>query len=237
MDVQEIAHQFFSFGLIYSVLFCIIRTIIDIYRWFSPKGKSSNLHTDAAADSAEAFGERAERRVEQELRDLDVPTLRNVFLQDPKGRLTEIDLLALVGSRILVVEVKAWPGQIVADPSAKEWLQIKERGDRKTMANPLEQNRRHQRVLQTLLPTSASEGLVVFAAGTFEDGVPPGVVDVPALLTIVTQTRQAEPDDATLLAWGKLASWSTRQNKSELNQALIAQITGRREQVAVDGAM
>jgi len=32
--------------------------------------------------------------------------------------------------------------------------------------------------------------------------------------------------------WGKLSSWSARQNKSELREVLMAQIRDRREQAA-----
>lgn len=234
MSVQDASHAFFTYGLIYSILFCVSRTIIDVVRWLSRKGKSADQLAGAGEDSAEAFGERAEHRAEQELRGLDIPTLRNVFLHGPMGRLTEIDLLALVGNKILVIEVKSWPGQIAGDQDAKEWIQIKETGDRKVMMNPLAQNRHHLRVLQAALPEAACKGLVVFIAGAFADTAPSGVVDLPALLAWVYQHRSEEPDDSTLLGWGKLSNWAAQQNKSELRETLMAQIRDRREQVPAE---
>jgi Holliday junction resolvase-like predicted endonuclease len=224
---EHISHVFFSFGLVYATLFCFSQTIIGISRWLLGKRSASDQSFRPRVDSAEAFGDRAEREVEDQLRNLGIPTLRNVFLRGAKDRLTEIDLLALVGSTILAIEVKAWPGQIIGALDDKEWIQVKGRGTRKVMGNPLEQNRHHLRVLRAALPGAACDGLVVFTAGTFADGLPSGVLDVSSFLAHIDQKRQPEPDDATQLGWGKLSNWSMRQDKAELQQALIAQIQSR----------
>lgn len=223
--MEDFWHQFFTVGLVYSIGLSTYLTIRAAFQWVSrPGGDPPPL---VSADSAEACGERGERRVEDALRQAGIPTLRNVFLHQPGGRLTEIDLLALVGSTILVIEVKAWSGQVVGDVGDETWFQRKDRGGDKLMKNPLRQNHHHLRALRRALPSARSASIVVFTDAAFPAGTPAGVVDIPGLLRRIADLRRGDPDAATIQGWGKLSAWSMQQDKSALQANLVRQIGDR----------
>ncbi len=110
MTVQEFSHQFFTFGLIYATFFSIFRTIRGILQWMGRRtGAPKGIRSRPMAP-AELHGDQGERAVDRALREAGIPTLRNVFIHLSGGGLTEVDVMALVGAEILVIEVKAWTG-------------------------------------------------------------------------------------------------------------------------------
>lgn len=229
MSLQDLSHEFFTFGLMYSTFLSIFITIRGLYRW---TGRRNGLYYASRRDtvslvSAERHGEQGERLVDDALCEAGIPTLRNLFLHDPGGQMTELDLVALVGKTLLVIEVKAWAGEVVGDANDMEWTQKKNNGALKLLKNPLHQNQHHLRALRTVLPKARSAGIVVFTESRFPDGLPDGVVDLSGLLQLIEQERKADPDAATVLGWGKLSVWSMRQNKRQLQEALITQIHGK----------
>lgn len=221
-------HTFFTYGLMYSSFFSIFMTIKELSRWFFAEKKPDVRATAFSVDPAASHGEEGERQVDCALREAGIPALRNVFIHSPAGRLTEIDLLALVGSTILVIEVKAWAGQVFGKSADEDWVQRKHCGIIKEMKNPLHQNRHHLRALRQAHPKARNHGIVVFTEAGFPDGWPNGAVDIPDLLDLIEKQRKAVPDTATMLAWGKLSACSGQQDKIHLHDTLVAQVHGRK---------
>ncbi|MTJ93932.1 MAG: NERD domain-containing protein [Desulfovibrio sp.] len=177
----------------------------------------------AATDPLQKHGNDGEEKVDAALREQGIPTLRNVFLQSWKEHVTELDLVALIGTSITVIEVKAWTGDVRGRTDDAEWSQVK--GHQvKMMGNPLLQNRYHALHARRHLPRAHIAELVVFTEGMFPEGQPEGVVDIPGLLEYVGHQRTGEPDSPTMLAWGKLASISGRQDKQLLREKLLSQV-------------
>jgi Nuclease-related domain len=76
--------------------------------------------------------------------------LIDVTLPTVSGGTTQIDHILLTTGGIFVIEVKHWAGVIRADAAAESWEQSSLRG-RVWLANPLQQNAHHCRVVRGLL--------------------------------------------------------------------------------------
>lgn len=86
--------------------------------------------------------------------------LLNLPLTDRK-RETEIDLLMITPSGILIVEAKNYSGRIIGDDTKDEWTQIKEtrqggttRTTMRHIKNPFRQTRRQRDILKSILDTN-----------------------------------------------------------------------------------
>lgn len=177
-----------------------------------------------SVDPADLHGKEGEAMVDAALRSAGVPTLTNVFLDSWRGNITELDLLAFVGAEIMVIEVKAWAGEIRGQAEDAEWTQRKEHGESKSMRNPILQNRHHVQQAQRAFPHAVFSNVVVFTEVVFPAGAPAGVLNIDGLLSLVRTLRAGQPNNSTVFAWGKLSSISGCQDKAVLRAKLLAKI-------------
>ncbi|GHU97132.1 topoisomerase [Clostridia bacterium] len=73
---------------------------------------------------------------------------RNVYLQRPDGKYTEIDLVAVNVKGVFVFESKNYSGWIFGSETQKEWTQSMPTGFKNKFYNPIKQNESHIKALQ-----------------------------------------------------------------------------------------
>lgn len=126
-------------------------------------------------------GKAGESRVTTILRRLTAEVRDDVLLPDGRGGLTQVDHMALTPAGIWAVETKDYSGLIFGREREKTWTQ--KLGNRTyRFQNPLHQNFGHVRALETALPGTPIQGLVVFTdRARFPRGEPAGVVRIEDL--------------------------------------------------------
>jgi len=116
-------------------------------------------------------GVAGERIVYLQLTKFGVPEnqiFRNVYLRSKRGRLTEIDLIAVSKRAVFVFEAKNYGGTISGDGKRRDWTQ--RIGKQKHyLLNPFLQNRHHVKVLKHVLRDMGVEGVETIPITVFTD--------------------------------------------------------------------
>jgi len=137
-------------------------------------------------------GLKGERRVGHRLRELGVPVLHGAFVADGAGE-RELDLLALLGGWIWVVEVKSSLGHPPRriGPALAEAARV--------------QLRRQMAALARALPGAELSGVVVFSERVRIEPPVDGVTTLEGLADLVAGQGGA-PSAATLEGWRRLCA-------------------------------
>jgi hypothetical protein len=119
--------------------------------------------------------------------------LNNVTLQLEDGT-TQIDHLLVSRFGVFVIETKHYKGWIFGDEKSKQWTQVIFKRKHR-LQNPLHQNYKHLRAVQTLLdflPPEHVIGVVVFTGeAEFKSRKPAGVYSLDELLSYLLGFDQA----------------------------------------------
>ncbi len=109
----------------------------------------------------------------------------NVTLKTENGT-TQIDHILISKYGVFVIETKHYKGWLFADANSKKWTQVIF-GYKYKFQNPLHQNYKHIKVVQStldFLPSEQVTGLVVFTGdGTFKTTQPPNVYSLKSLVS------------------------------------------------------
>jgi hypothetical protein len=121
----------------------------------------------------------------------DYHVMNHVTLQLKNGT-TQIDHILVSRFGVFVIETKCYKGWIFGDAKQTNWTQVLFHY-RFKFQNPLFQNSRHVRAVQTLLdflPPTAVKSVVVFAGeAEFKTEIPPGVVFVSGLVDYLREHK------------------------------------------------
>lgn len=136
--------------------------------------------------------------------------LDDVVLGGSRGRAAQVDQLVRGRSRLVVVEVKNWSGEISGAADDPKWTLVRASGSRTTFRNPLLQARRQAGIVAEACGEDPPEvaSLVVMAgrarhaAGAFPEGVV-ATRDLRRVLPRLLGTA-GEPDPRIEPAWAAL---------------------------------
>lgn len=157
---------------LYIVVGLVVGYVVGRYRAF---------RSSAYQNRGEAL---VARVLKSRLRGPDYHLMNHVTLQLKDGT-TEIDHILVSRFGVFVVETKTYKGWIFADASQPKWTQVLLKA-RFRFQNPIFQNRRHVRAVQSVLdflPPTAIKSVVVFTGQVeFKTDVPQGVVYISELV-------------------------------------------------------
>lgn len=104
-------------------------------------------------------GEDGEKQVLRYLEKRDLPALHSLIVQG-RHSFTEVDVVALVGDTILVIEVKNWGGTFYGEAHERYWRRMVGRKATRVF-NPLAQNQGHLRAMRHAFPEGRYEGITI----------------------------------------------------------------------------
>lgn len=120
----------------------------------------------------------------------DYRLLENVTLATGDGSTTQIDHVVVSPFGIFVIETKHYAGLVVGTERQKNWTQITRTKKRK-FQNPINQNYKHLKELQTLLPEldrQCFHSLIVFSGNArFQHHMPSNVIQSDDIAQYVRQ--------------------------------------------------
>ncbi len=124
----------------------------------------------------------------------DFHLLNHVTLKDERGT-TQIDHILVSRFGVFVIETKNYSGWIFGNATQATWTQVLFY-QRFKFQNPIHQNFRHVRAVQSLLdflPPNAVKSLVVFAGqAEFKSDVPAGVIYISNLIEYLQSVSHSE---------------------------------------------
>jgi hypothetical protein len=172
---------------------------------------------------AKLRGMEGEALVGRALAKLGLPALHDIVLPDGKGRLTQIDHVALTSQGFLVIETKNYSGLIFGTASERHWTQKLGRTTSR-FQNPLHQNALHIKAVQALQLGAPVLGQVVFTnAARFPMGLPAGVSLLHSLREDLSEHLHAAPSEAINNAWQRLQQLaSTDRAAKQAHRAELA---------------
>ncbi len=169
-------------------------------------------HLNKLADYARHLkGVRGERQVARMLDRLDYPVRHDCYLGKRGGRVTQVDHLALVGSRIVVIETKNYYGEIHASDGDPKWTLVDEKGvTLKVIKSPLTQNDIHVRAVHDTFGVEPLGLVVMTDLSSFPKGEPRGVVQIRHLREgLDAIAHQGGDIDEAESAWERISSYLT----------------------------
>ena len=92
--------------------------------------------------------------------------LHHVYLPIGEGRTTELDLLMIHEKGLIVIENKNYSGFIYGRGSETYWMQVRERGEKRSFYSPVRQNEGHIRHLRAFL---GQEAVPIWSVITFNE--------------------------------------------------------------------
>jgi hypothetical protein len=137
------------------------------------------------------FGEFLVNRLLSQLPELNYKLVKNVTLPTETGT-TQIDHIVVSKFGIFVIETKNMKGWIFGTKNQKQWTQKIYRHTSK-FQNPLHQNFKHIKTLESLLDIELSKlhSLIVFVGdSTFKTNVPDNVIYAKSCLDFIQKFRQ-----------------------------------------------
>ncbi|MCE5361264.1 MAG: NERD domain-containing protein [Acidithiobacillus sp.] len=147
-----------------------------------------------------------ELQVKTAVSGLCAASVHDVLVQDERG-LTQIDHILLTSRGIVAIETKNYAGTLYDNGRGRPWVQRIGRRSNK-LHNPLDQNYRHRKALESILPGIPVMDLVVLAGpARFGNGRPERVLTLRELKkTLRTMRDDPEPAAALSAAWNRLLS-------------------------------
>ena len=156
--------------------------------------------------------------------------INDLTLQDEQGQTTQIDHIILSPYGIFVIETKNYKGWIFGNAKQKQWTQTIYQRKHK-FQNPIHQNYRHIKILQSILQDVVDESLfvnvVVFVGDAeFKTQLPKGVFDNQQWIAYIKSFQQLliSTDQMTLIQQrldkaSLEKSWKTnREHVAQLKQ-------------------
>ncbi len=120
-------------------------------------------------------GKLGEWKVQSMLSGMKATILNDVIIADDRG-LTQIDHLVLTPSGVVILETKNYSGTLYDRGRRRPWLQYIG-GKKIETHNPLDQNYRHRKALENLIPgVPIVDVVVLVGSGHFKGQKPDGVV-------------------------------------------------------------
>ncbi|WP_018234392.1 nuclease-related domain-containing protein [Thioalkalivibrio thiocyanodenitrificans] len=139
--------------------------------------------------------------LEKELKGQDARIFRDVLLERPNGRLSQIDLIVACRRGIFVIEVKNLNGQIFGSKEDKRWMQaLAYRHSKRYFYSPLKQNATHLKAVQEVLGVAPAKLFNVVALSGFGKLITP----IPGVLSL-----------------GRVPQYILRQRSSRLSQSEV----------------
>lgn len=144
-------------------------------------------------------GFKAELKVARRLRELGVPILHGAVVGDGLGRERELDILALLGGCIWIVEVKSSQGH------PPRWTAdgVRIVGPA-TVEKARRQNAGQVKALARVLPGAATAGVTVFSERVCIEPPCPDTTTLEALPAFVAPNMDRDASPSTLDAWQRL---------------------------------
>lgn len=144
--------------------------------------------------SIKRWGDDEEKRVQDVLGQLpsDFIVLNKVWLQDPEGRMSEIDHLVIGKTGVFCIETKGYRGMIYGSPDSP-WKQLKStRGGHlkwRQVTNPISQCQCHARTVRAIIESRGGVGNWV---------APVVVFSYPQVVLNLTQLDKSEAEIISL---------------------------------------
>jgi hypothetical protein len=174
-----------------------------------------------------ALGAGGEFAVEFLSSHLGLPFIADVYM--PFGSIvTQIDGMAIMNGRIVVMETKNWGHVVRGNPVDPQWTQHIRGGGTRKLYNPFKQNELHLSAVNQFLGRSdLTDGLVMLVGeASFPDGMPAGMIRLKDLLDARPSGSISEPGLQT--AWDRLKTYARTCDRSELRTRHAASIASWR---------
>lgn len=122
--------------IVFSIVFLIFSLLVSAFRSPLRKGKD---------------GEKVVAKMANKYLDSDNYKLLNNVTLETRGGTTQIDHVIISRHGVFVIETKNMSGWIFGGERQRQWTQTFSSGDKYKMQNPLHQNYKHVRAVQTAL--------------------------------------------------------------------------------------
>ena len=169
-----------------------------------------------------ALGEAAlTRLLRKRLPSSDYHVLHNIMLPTDEDETTQIDHIVVSQFGVFVIEAKNYSGWIFGDEKSHMWTKTLPGGRKYRFQNPLRQNFRHTKTMESLgVPAGAVKSVIAFSENvTFKTAMPPNVLhfgDVPDYIlsfgTPLIHRRLAETIESALRNWNRNIDPKVRKN-------------------------
>ena len=132
--------------------------------------------------SAESRGARGEAELSKLLKNglhySDYHILHDIMLPTDEDETTQVDHIVVSRFGVFVIEAKNYSGWIFGDERSRTWIKTFPGGRRYRFQNPLHQNFRHTKTMESLgVPATAVKSVIAFSRdATFKTTMPPNVL-------------------------------------------------------------
>lgn len=171
-----------------------------------------------------AKGKVGEWFVALSLKGAGTTAMNDVILPDDRG-LTQIDHLLLTPAGIVILETKNYGGKLYDRGRKRPWLQYIGK-QKNSLHNPLDQNYRHRKAVECLVPGVPILDFVILAgSGRFGSLTPDGVLTIPEMQRKIGELKRiGEVPDYIRDAWNTLQRAARRDGATR--RAHMRSVTG-----------
>lgn len=148
---------------------------------------------------------------------------------------TQVDFLVVSRFGLFVIEVKNYSGYIFGTERQKQWTQVLNRNCKYRFQNPLHQNYRHMKCLESLLGVDESlfRSVVVFTGNCeFKSDMPGNVIDGSVSKHIRKQRNEPALSIEQTRALRTILSFTMLPQNEETDETHLRSLTQRHLQVA-----